>query len=410
MESHDPNQPQRPEEGPNEGASEERPPESEPTGANGPRRLYRSRSDRVIAGVCGGLGRYLNIDPIVLRIAFVVLLVFGGVSALAYVAAMLLVPSEPEGGGAGGTPAGTGGALLGGGADGRNRTLAIVAVVVLLLIAWPFLLGGGMMILMVAVPLAILALAGLVVWWVVSGEGPRGDAGDVARRSLLGVAVLLVALVIFIAGGWAAAVGGGAVAAGLVIAAGLGLVVGAFLGRGRILIVPALALALGVGFVSAAGIDLDGGIGDHEYTPASAAELADRYELGMGRLTVDLREADLPAGDTALELDLGMGQANLVVPEDVCVATTARVGMGNVESFGDDNGGVDVDFDDQSSAATGNSRVVVDADVGLGMFRVSHEAVEDHGPFGDRDFGGGPFDADEDRSGNSGCVTEAAGA
>jgi hypothetical protein len=84
--------------------------------------------------------------------------------------------------------------------------------------------------------------------------------------------------------------------------------------------------------------------------------------------------------------------------------------MGNVESFGDDNGGVDVDFDDQPSAAAGNSRVVVDADVGLGMFRVSHEPVEGHGPFGDRDFGGGPFDSDEDPSGNSGCATEAAGA
>src|SRR3954447_6834188 len=58
------------------------------------RRLTRSSSDRVIAGVAGGLGRYFSIDPVVVRIAFIVGSFFGGAGLIAYAAAWLLVPSD----------------------------------------------------------------------------------------------------------------------------------------------------------------------------------------------------------------------------------------------------------------------------------------------------------------------------
>jgi len=64
------------------------------------RRLLRSRRDRVIGGVCGGLGRYLNVDPVLLRIAAVALALSGGVGVLAYLVAWVLIPEdtgvEPE--------------------------------------------------------------------------------------------------------------------------------------------------------------------------------------------------------------------------------------------------------------------------------------------------------------------------
>src|SRR5437763_4347955 len=60
----------------------------------GPRRLTRSSSDKVIAGVAGGVGRYLGDDPVVCRIIFVVLIFFGGAGFIAYGAAWLLVPSD----------------------------------------------------------------------------------------------------------------------------------------------------------------------------------------------------------------------------------------------------------------------------------------------------------------------------
>jgi phage shock protein C len=58
--------------------------------------IRRSRSDRVIAGVCGGLGRYLNIDPIVVRIAFVALVFAGGSGVLLYILAWIIIPEESE--------------------------------------------------------------------------------------------------------------------------------------------------------------------------------------------------------------------------------------------------------------------------------------------------------------------------
>lgn len=61
------------------------------------RRLYRSRSDRVVAGVAGGLGEYLVIDPIWIRIGFVLLTIGGGAGVLIYLIMWLLVPQAPEG-------------------------------------------------------------------------------------------------------------------------------------------------------------------------------------------------------------------------------------------------------------------------------------------------------------------------
>ncbi|MBR1785356.1 MAG: PspC domain-containing protein [Bacteroidales bacterium] len=56
------------------------------------KRLTRSRSDRKIAGVCGGLARYLNIDPTVVRIAFLVALLCGSIGFWAYVIVWIAAP------------------------------------------------------------------------------------------------------------------------------------------------------------------------------------------------------------------------------------------------------------------------------------------------------------------------------
>ena len=62
--------------------------------ATGVRRVRRSRKDRVFGGVCGGLGRYLNVDPVLLRIAAVALALSGGLGVLAYVIAWIVIPEE----------------------------------------------------------------------------------------------------------------------------------------------------------------------------------------------------------------------------------------------------------------------------------------------------------------------------
>lgn len=62
------------------------------------KRLFRSRSDRMLAGVCGGLGEYLNVDPTLVRILWVVLSIFPGTiigGVLVYVVLAVIVPEEP---------------------------------------------------------------------------------------------------------------------------------------------------------------------------------------------------------------------------------------------------------------------------------------------------------------------------
>lgn len=102
-------------------------PEPEPTVAirpptAGPRRLERSREDRVIAGVCGGLGEYLGVDAVLIRIAALVLVFAGGAGLLLYGIGWIAMPEAAESdegdeAAAGGVPAavtigGTSGAVV----------------------------------------------------------------------------------------------------------------------------------------------------------------------------------------------------------------------------------------------------------------------------------------------------------
>ena len=350
-----------------------------------PRRLLRSRPDRVIGGVCGGLGRYFNVDPIIFRIGAVVLAFIGGAGLLAYLAALLLIPSE-DSPAAADAPA------------GRNRWLLIAGVIVLLLVTWPFLLGGGLLLAGILVPLAFLVAAGVVVWWFVSGEGPGDDAGDIAKRAALGIGILALCGLIAIAGAWAAAAGGESVVAITVIVAGVAILVGAFVRPVRWLVLPAVTLAVSAGVVAAAGIDLDGGVGERDYRPASAADMRDTYQLGMGELVLDLRQTDLPAGDVPVGIDLGIGEARLIVPDDVCVATDAEVGIGEARTFDRHNEGVDVDVEDLPGASPDTTRLVVNADVGVGSLRIGHSGADldlDRGQFDRGHFDFGPRFGDD---------------
>lgn len=64
--------------------------------AGAPRRLRRSRDDSVIAGVCGGLGEYLGVDPVLIRIAAIILVFAGGAGALLYVIGWIAIPEEAD--------------------------------------------------------------------------------------------------------------------------------------------------------------------------------------------------------------------------------------------------------------------------------------------------------------------------
>ena len=57
------------------------------------KKLYRSQTNKKLAGVCGGLGEYLNVDPTVIRLIWAILCVCAGVGLLAYLIAALVIPS-----------------------------------------------------------------------------------------------------------------------------------------------------------------------------------------------------------------------------------------------------------------------------------------------------------------------------
>lgn len=60
---------------------------------NTSKKLYRSRDDRMLAGVCGGVGEYLGIDPTLVRIAFVALALLGGPGIIFYIILALVIPN-----------------------------------------------------------------------------------------------------------------------------------------------------------------------------------------------------------------------------------------------------------------------------------------------------------------------------
>jgi phage shock protein C len=59
------------------------------------KRLYRSRTDRKLAGVCGGIAKYFGVDPTFVRIIWAVLILGAGVGLLAYVLCWVIIPVEP---------------------------------------------------------------------------------------------------------------------------------------------------------------------------------------------------------------------------------------------------------------------------------------------------------------------------
>ena len=60
------------------------------------KRLYKSRNDRMIAGVCGGIGEYFDIDPTLIRILWVTLLFMAGGGLVAYLIAWIVIPNASQ--------------------------------------------------------------------------------------------------------------------------------------------------------------------------------------------------------------------------------------------------------------------------------------------------------------------------
>ncbi|MFQ1001733.1 PspC domain-containing protein [Modestobacter sp. SSW1-42] len=248
------------------------PPPSGPT----PRgQLRRSRDDRVIGGVAGGLAEYTGIDALLWRVGAIALTVVAGSGVVVYALLWLLMPSAPAG------PPGVA-------VEKPPRA--------------PRSPVPG-------VTLAVL----LIVLGVVTLVDQLTDA-DLGPRGYLGSALLVV---------------------------GIGLVVGAVTGVGRgaktglvtlgVLLTAALALASTVQLPS-------GDVGDRTYRPLTADAVQPRYEIGLGDLTVDLRDVDLSGLSAPIEImiESGVGDVDVLVPASADVEVSVDNGIGEAEVFGQD--------------------------------------------------------------------------
>ena len=342
------------------------------SGREARRRLVRSRRGRLLGGVCSGLGTHFDVDPILFRIAFVGLAIFSGVGIALYLAILLLVPEE----GANRAPI-----YL------RRSSWRIVLGVVVVLVAagaalhaaghagnrgaWGF--GAG------AASLALVGSLATILWLRL--RRPVGVPGHASadrrlfRCLALGTAVVAWALLLAGAGAWLAGIDG-RLAAWAVVAIGVMLILTAFTGGARWLVLPAVAFALAVAVIAAAHVDLHGGIGERTYRPQTLNALRKGYRLGAGRLEVDLRDVAFPPGSTRLHVRLGAGELVVLVPRGVCVATRARIGGGYVGALERRVGGLDVDWSESPSPPPRTPRLVLDGNVGLGALLVADHPIE----------------------------------
>jgi phage shock protein PspC (stress-responsive transcriptional regulator) len=263
------------------------------------KRLERSSDGRIVAGVCAGLGRYFDLSPAVFRLGMIVLTVLGGAGILVYLAAVLVLPAE-------GKDESIAAEVLANRRDhpGRLIGLALVAVALFVLLsraAYRPAAGAGW---------ALVLVAGLLILW----GGRRG------RGILIAVAVLLSALCV----------------------AAVVAVVSAF---------------------AWFNVSLDAGVGKRLYVPASAADVRPSYDLGVGRLTLDLRNV-APTSPQHVRVKLGIGKARIIVPRGEQVRVDANVKAGEVNVFAQHESGR------HASIQTGSGNLSIDADVGAGRLDV----------------------------------------
>ncbi len=358
-------------------------------------RLRRSVTDRHVAGVSGGLARHFDVDPIIIRVAFVVLGLMGP-GIFLYGAMWLLVPEEGEQKAVIRTDDGL-----------RTVLLVVIGVITLLGLvgnSWdPFWFPWQ------------LIVVGIVAWWLLKrrdaetpsyGEVNYGQPGasptagwvgepgimppplqpswvgastpprpprfrDPRKRGplLFGFTLALIAVSLGALG--MADMAGADVADSAYPALALGIIgamllLGAFWGRAGGLIFLGLVAA-----VATAGATVtehwDGGKETHH--PRAAADVEDEYQLDTGELIIDLSDVkDLKALDGLdIEASVGMGQVRIFVPREMDVTVNAEVsGPGHIQLFGDNRGGINPDDDAHHDGGEDVPSMTIEAKAGIG--------------------------------------------
>ncbi|WP_029433397.1 PspC domain-containing protein [Blastococcus sp. URHD0036] len=251
------------------------PPPPPPSGPPARPQARRSRDDKMVGGVAGGLADYSGIDPLLWRVGFVALTLAGGTGILVYLLLWVVMPAGPR--------RADDGAAVARVADAPTLPRSPV---------------GRLTMAGVLIAVGSLVLAVRLTDWE---PGPR---------VFLGTALLVV---------------------------GLGLVAAAFTpgrsARGGLI---ALGVVLSLALVLTSSVPWNGGgVGDRDYRPADVSQVRDAYRLGAGDMTVDLSRIDVADIDEPLriEIDHGVGDLDIVLPREADVQLSLDTGVGEDQVF-----------------------------------------------------------------------------
>ncbi|PZS20109.1 MAG: hypothetical protein DLM57_02460 [Pseudonocardiales bacterium] len=377
-----------------------------------PRVLRRSRTDRVGAGVSGGLGEYFGVDPVLFRVLFATAAFFGGAGVLAYLLAWAAIPEQ-----------GTTNAPIDRFISGLRRRrvpvwlVAAVAGLVLWAVAFSWWAPGPVFPVMVIV-IVLVAIFGrhsrtddaapeglpqpgnTSVNLAKAGEAPPATSPDSpawvretrqwitearaasrlrrrrampVRLATLGTLAVTLAILGLVDG-----------ASGLALPVyfwatlgivGLGLLTGMMLRRTpwtlAVLLVPAL---IGVAGFAGSHARLHDGFGAREWSPSSAADLDSHYRLAFGQAKLDLSHVGQLDGARTIHVTLGAGQARILLPSTMNATVNANVHFGNVQldgsDLGEDHGGVNLNRTIRPPAGATGPAVTIDVDVTDGQISV----------------------------------------
>jgi len=379
--------------------------------------LRRSVTDRKIAGVAGGLGRHLNIDPTILRVLFVVLCFFGGAGFVAYGVAWLLVPEE-------GKPDG----IIAMNENTRNGVLIVGGVVAALLLIgdswggigfpWPvFLVGVGVLIYLAfrgrapravqqtpppsfygpeapasgapsgdtAMGTAYTASSGIGYaeqpppppWEPAPPVAPYQPPRPKSGPKLFGTTLALVAVALGglglydVAGG---SVVDSAYPALALTVVGVMLVVGAWVGRAGGLILLGIVASFALVVTSVLGtfraMDLRDGQ-RIDVAPVSADHVRNSYEVRQGQVSVDLSRVSDPEALNGRVIHVGGTAAEVLVvlPRGVESDVTAGIdGPGQIDLPDRHSGGINTNL--AGIYGTGSSVVTIDTHLAVGHIEV----------------------------------------
>ncbi|HSZ30465.1 MAG TPA: PspC domain-containing protein [Pseudonocardiaceae bacterium] len=376
-------------------------------------RPHRRADDGKIAGVAAAIGRRYAIDPVLVRVVFVVATLFNGAGVLLYLLGWLLLPAE-------GDQASAAASVVGRGRTSMSATLTIV-LVLLLIPATGVVFGGrasGVLALAAALGTLVLLHRSRATLGEIPGPplpaatpdtatlapnattdgadrpappawdplgvapfawdlpepsappahatAPRGTRSKVTPITL-GLALLTGGIALAFEPGLSAT----QIAALLLGVVGLGLVVGSLLQSGRGLILVAIPLAL-LTWVLQATPASGFKVGGSYWDPVMAAQVQPRYAVTLGNGRLNLTGLRLDGQTVTTSVAVGIGETHVILPPNVDVQVSCQTLLGQVDCLGQTGSGYPsrVDVTDNGPDGPSGGKLVLDVHSGVGQVHV----------------------------------------